>query len=140
MSVETGMGNGPETGLRWGPPVAGTRSARRSASRRGFSARSFSDLRGPSVCLRRDALFRRALLGADVVAILGALVMTVALSSRRVPLHLTWESLVGVPLLLVGAKLLGLYDRDERAQRRQLEQLRRLVERRLAEHRLVAIV
>jgi exopolysaccharide biosynthesis polyprenyl glycosylphosphotransferase len=70
-------------------------------------------LRGPSVCLRRDALFRRALLAADVVAILGALVLTVALSSRRVPLHLTWESLVGVPLLLVGAKLLGLYDRDE---------------------------
>jgi exopolysaccharide biosynthesis polyprenyl glycosylphosphotransferase len=50
---------------------------------------------------------------ADVVAILGALILTVAVSSRRVPLHLTWESLVGVPLLLVGAKLLGLYDRDE---------------------------
>src|SRR5664280_2419542 len=89
MSVETGTGNGPETGLRLGRPVAGTRGARRSASRRVLSARSFSDVRGPSVCLRRDALFRRALLGADVVAILGALVLTVALSSRRVPLHLT---------------------------------------------------
>jgi exopolysaccharide biosynthesis polyprenyl glycosylphosphotransferase len=63
--------------------------------------------------MRRDALFRRFLLGADVIAILGALVLTVALSSRRVPLHLTWESLAGVPLLLVGAKILGLYDRDE---------------------------
>src|SRR5882757_9463642 len=113
MSVETGTGNGPESGLRWGRPVAGTRSARRETSRRRLAAGSFSDVRGPSVSLRRDSLFRRALLAADVVAILGALVLTVALSSRRVPLHLTWLSLVGVPLLLVGAKLLGLYDRDE---------------------------
>jgi exopolysaccharide biosynthesis polyprenyl glycosylphosphotransferase len=113
MSVETGTGNGPETGLRWGArPVAGARSARRDVVRRRRSA-GFADVRGPSVCLRRDALFRRALLTADVVAILGALVLTVAVSSRRVPLHLTWESLVGVPLLLVWAKLLGLYDRDE---------------------------
>jgi exopolysaccharide biosynthesis polyprenyl glycosylphosphotransferase len=113
MSVETGTGNGPESGLSWGRPIAGTRGARHEASRRRLPVAAFSDARGPSVCLRRDALFRRALLAADVVAILGALVLTVALSSRRVPLHLTWESLVGVPLLLVGAKLLGLYDRDE---------------------------
>ena len=94
--------------------MAGTRSARREpAACAGASAGSVQRLRGPAVCLRRDALFRRSLLVADVVAIVGALVLTVALSSRRVPLHLTWESLVGVPLLLVGAKLLGLYDRDE---------------------------
>jgi exopolysaccharide biosynthesis polyprenyl glycosylphosphotransferase len=68
--------------------------------------------------LRRDALFRRALLVADVAAILGALILTVVLSSRRVPLQLTWESFVGVPLLLIGAKLLGLYDRDETLLRR----------------------
>jgi exopolysaccharide biosynthesis polyprenyl glycosylphosphotransferase len=63
--------------------------------------------------MRRDALFRRSLLAADTLAILAALILTVTLSSRRVPLQLTWESLVGVPLLLIGAKLLGLYDRDE---------------------------
>jgi exopolysaccharide biosynthesis polyprenyl glycosylphosphotransferase len=68
--------------------------------------------------LRRDALFRRALLVADIAAILGALILTVVLSSRRVPLQLTWESFVGVPLLLIGAKLLGLYDRDETLLRR----------------------
>jgi exopolysaccharide biosynthesis polyprenyl glycosylphosphotransferase len=113
MSVETGTGNGPETGLRWGGPAATARTARHESSRRRLSLDIAAGMRGPSVCLRRDALFRRALLAADVVAILGALVLTVALSSRRVPLHLTWESLVGVPLLLVGAKLLGLYDRDE---------------------------
>ncbi|HXP38364.1 MAG TPA: exopolysaccharide biosynthesis polyprenyl glycosylphosphotransferase [Solirubrobacteraceae bacterium] len=55
---------------------------------------------------------------ADIAAILGALILTVVLSSRRVPLHLTWESFVGVPLLLIGAKLLGLYDRDETLLRR----------------------
>jgi exopolysaccharide biosynthesis polyprenyl glycosylphosphotransferase len=113
MSVETGTGNGPETGLRWGGPAATARTARHESSRRRLSLDIAAGVRGPAVCLRRDALFRRALLAADVVAILGALVLTVALSSRRVPLHLTWESLVGVPLLLVGAKLLGLYDRDE---------------------------
>ncbi len=110
MSVETGTGNGPETRLRWGPATA---SRTRDGSRRRLGLDFAAGARGPSVCLRRDALFRRALLAADVIAILGALILTVALSSRRVPLHLTWESLVGVPLLLVGAKLLGLYDRDE---------------------------
>jgi exopolysaccharide biosynthesis polyprenyl glycosylphosphotransferase len=112
MSVETGTGNGPETGLRWGAPVPATRGARGDIARRSRPQHA-AGVRGPSVCLKHDALFRRALLVADVVAILGALILTVAVSSRRVPLHLTWESLVGVPLLLVGAKLLGLYDRDE---------------------------
>ena len=112
MSVETG--NGTEAGLQWSPPLAGTTSVQRHAQRRRLGAvGSGAEVRGPAACLRRDALFRRSLLAADVVAILAALVLTVALSSRRVPLHLTWESLAGVPLLLVGAKLLGLYDRDE---------------------------
>jgi exopolysaccharide biosynthesis polyprenyl glycosylphosphotransferase len=111
MSVETGKRT--EAGLSWGAPI-GLRDTRGAAARR----RSATAARGPAVCLRRDALFRRALLVADIVAILGALILTVALSSRRVPLQLTWESLVGVPLLLIGAKLLGLYDRDETLLRR----------------------
>ena len=32
-----------------------------------------------------------------------ALTLTVALSARRVPLHLTWESMAGIPLLLIVA-------------------------------------
>jgi exopolysaccharide biosynthesis polyprenyl glycosylphosphotransferase len=71
------------------------------------------EVRGPLACLRRDSLFRRSLLVADTVAILTALTLTVLLSSRMIPLHLTWESLAGVPLLLLAAKVLGLYDRDE---------------------------
>jgi exopolysaccharide biosynthesis polyprenyl glycosylphosphotransferase len=59
----------------------------------------------------REWLFRRALLGADVLAIVLAFVLTVALSSRS--LQLTWMSIVGLPILVVCAKMLGLYDRDE---------------------------
>jgi exopolysaccharide biosynthesis polyprenyl glycosylphosphotransferase len=111
MSVETGKSTEGE--LQWRAPLglSGARVATRAPGRP--ASRPFAESRGPTVSLRRDALFRRALLVADVIAILSALILTVALSSRKVPLHLTWESLVGVPLLLIGAKLLGLYDRDE---------------------------
>jgi exopolysaccharide biosynthesis polyprenyl glycosylphosphotransferase len=61
--------------------------------------------------MRRDALFRRMLLVADVVALVGAFVLTVALSRRS--LQLTWAGIAGVPILVVCAKLTGLYDRDE---------------------------
>jgi exopolysaccharide biosynthesis polyprenyl glycosylphosphotransferase len=61
--------------------------------------------------MRRDALFRRMLLVADVVAIVGAFMLTVGLSRRSV--QLTWVGIAGVPVLLMGAKLTGLYDRDE---------------------------
>jgi exopolysaccharide biosynthesis polyprenyl glycosylphosphotransferase len=56
-------------------------------------------------------LFRRLLLVADVVAIVGAFVLTVAVSRRSV--QLTWAGIAGVPILVVCAKLTGLYDRDE---------------------------
>jgi exopolysaccharide biosynthesis polyprenyl glycosylphosphotransferase len=111
MSVETGSGR--ETGMSWGAPLAASRSHAAPLGRRRVSLGQLTEARGPAACMRRDALFRRSLLIADLVAIVGALVLTVVLSSRRVPLHLTWESLAGVPILLLGAKLLGLYDRDE---------------------------
>ena len=98
MSVETGKSTEGE--LQWRAPLGlGTAGVRTRAPGR-LASRSFADSRGPTVSLRRDALFRRALLAADVIAILGALVLTVVMSSRKVPLQLTWESLVGVPLLL----------------------------------------
>lgn len=65
----------------------------------------------PAAVMRREWLFRRALLAADVLAIVLAFVLTVELSSRS--LQLTWMSVAGLPILLVGAKMLGLYDRDE---------------------------
>jgi exopolysaccharide biosynthesis polyprenyl glycosylphosphotransferase len=65
----------------------------------------------PSAATYREWLFRRALLGADMFAIVLAFVLTVALSSRS--LQLTWMSIIGLPILVVCAKMLGLYDRDE---------------------------
>jgi exopolysaccharide biosynthesis polyprenyl glycosylphosphotransferase len=61
--------------------------------------------------MRRDALFRRMLVVADVVAIIGAFVLTVAVSHRSV--QLTWAGVAALPILVVCAKLTGLYDRDE---------------------------
>jgi exopolysaccharide biosynthesis polyprenyl glycosylphosphotransferase len=48
---------------------------------------------------------------ADVLAIVGAFVLTVVVSRRSV--QLTWVGIAGVPILVVCAKLTGLYDRDE---------------------------
>lgn len=70
-----------------------------------------AEVRGPAACMRRDSLFRRLLVVADVVAIVGAFVLTVELSRRSV--QLTWAAVAGVPILVVCAKLTGLYDRDE---------------------------
>jgi len=67
--------------------------------------------RGPAASMRRDSLFRRALVVADALAITTAFLFTVAVASR--PLGLTWASLLGVPVVIAGAKVLGLYDRDE---------------------------
>jgi exopolysaccharide biosynthesis polyprenyl glycosylphosphotransferase len=70
-----------------------------------------AETRGPAASKLRDAIFRRALVVADVLAILGAFVLTIALSSRS--LQLTWVGIAGLPILLVCAKVFGLYDRDE---------------------------
>ena len=74
--------------------------------RRRQTPQQITEARGPAASLRRDALFRRMLLVADVVAIAGTFLVVTQLSSR--PLQLTWVSIVGVPILLVGAKLFGL--------------------------------
>jgi exopolysaccharide biosynthesis polyprenyl glycosylphosphotransferase len=70
-----------------------------------------SETRGPAASLRRDALFRRMLMVADVLAIVAAFLVTMQVSSRSV--QLTLVGILGIPVLLVGAKVLGLYDRDE---------------------------
>jgi exopolysaccharide biosynthesis polyprenyl glycosylphosphotransferase len=69
------------------------------------------EVRGSAACMRRDALFRRLLVVADVVAVVGAFLVTVWCSRRSV--QLTWAGVVAVPVLVVCAKLTGLYDRDE---------------------------
>ena len=61
--------------------------------------------------MRRDALFRRMLAVADIVALIGAFLLTIVISRRT--MQLTWATTSEIPILLVGAKLTGLYDRDE---------------------------
>src|SRR5271165_4510746 len=123
MSVETG--SGAEAGVVWGPssigdagttltgsrPVVGSRGFLGLGGRRWVGLGGIAEFRGPAACLRRDSLFRRLLVVADVVAIVGAFVLTVELSARSV--GLTWVAVAGVPILVVCAKLTGLYDRDE---------------------------
>ena len=112
MSVETA--NGTEktdaASLAAAPPLAAPRGFLGLSVRRGFAS-GISEARGPEACMRRDALFRRMLLAADVAALVGAFVLTVALSRRSV--ELTWVGVAGIPILVVCAKLTGLYDRDE---------------------------
>jgi exopolysaccharide biosynthesis polyprenyl glycosylphosphotransferase len=61
--------------------------------------------------MRRNALLRRMLLAADVIAVMSAFLLTVELPSRS--LGLTWAMAAALPILLLGAKVSGLYDRDE---------------------------
>jgi exopolysaccharide biosynthesis polyprenyl glycosylphosphotransferase len=69
------------------------------------------EVSGPAASRLRDSVFRRTLLTADALAIATAFLVTMALSSRS--LQLTWASVAGLPILLVCAKISGLYDRDE---------------------------
>jgi exopolysaccharide biosynthesis polyprenyl glycosylphosphotransferase len=109
MSVETGRG--AEADAPWGAALAGSRSFRADVGRRRAPALRITEARGPAACMRRDALFRRSLLAADLIAIVTAFVLTVGLSSRS--LQLTWITMACLPVLLFWAKLNGLYDRDE---------------------------
>lgn len=109
VSVETGSGT--EKGLAWGASAPASRGFLARATRRGGLAQGISEVRGPAASMRRDALFRRMLLVSDIVAICGAFLLTVELSTRS--LELTWAAVAGLPILVVCAKLSGLYDRDE---------------------------
>src|SRR5438270_4141074 len=60
---------------------------------------------------RRESIFRRGLVVADALAIFGAFALTIGLSSRSV--ELTRASILGLPILIAGAKVSGLYDRDD---------------------------
>ncbi len=69
------------------------------------------DVRGPAASVRRDALFRRSLVAADLIAFIAAILLTVVLDGRA--LAIGWACLLGLPVIIVVAKVIGLYDRDE---------------------------
>ncbi|HEY7961547.1 MAG TPA: sugar transferase [Solirubrobacteraceae bacterium] len=95
----------------WKDASTGQRGFMGLGTRRRSPAVQITEAGGSSASVRRDAVYRRALLAADVVALVTAFALTVGLSSRS--LQLTWASIACVPILLVCAKLFGLYDRDE---------------------------
>jgi exopolysaccharide biosynthesis polyprenyl glycosylphosphotransferase len=70
-----------------------------------------NETRGLLENLSRESRFRRALLVADVVAVVGAFVVLAGFSAKA--LQLTWVSVCGLLTLLMAAKMLGLYDRDD---------------------------
>jgi exopolysaccharide biosynthesis polyprenyl glycosylphosphotransferase len=107
MSVETG-GGAETTGVGWGRPVAASRTL---LGRRRVLAPGIAEVRGPAASMRRDAVFRRLLVLADVFAVVTAFVLTIELAQRS--LALTWAGVAALPILIACAKLTGLYDRDE---------------------------
>ncbi len=111
MSVETGSSTDGGTG--WARSLTASRGR---LARRRIAANEIAEVRGPAASMRRDAVFRRLLLVADVVSIVTAFLLTVELSRRS--LQLTWAGIVAVPILVICAKLTGLYDRDETLMRK----------------------
>jgi exopolysaccharide biosynthesis polyprenyl glycosylphosphotransferase len=67
--------------------------------------------RGPASRVLRDSIFRRMLLVADAVALALTFLLTIAVTAGSP--QLLWAGIVGLPILLGGAKVSGLYDRDE---------------------------
>jgi exopolysaccharide biosynthesis polyprenyl glycosylphosphotransferase len=111
MSGEAGSKTKARSPVRTSRSLAGSRSWMGLGAVRRPTALQITEARGPQASMRRDAIFRRMLLAADVVAIVGAFLLTIQFSSGS--LQLTWVSILGLPVLLIGAKLFGLYDRDE---------------------------
>jgi exopolysaccharide biosynthesis polyprenyl glycosylphosphotransferase len=101
-----------EQDVRWSARAERPRAIRGWTGQRRQAPFAITEASGSAAGKRRDALFRCALATADVLAIVGASALTAALAAR--PLVLTWESLVAVPALLLGTKLAGLYDRDDK--------------------------
>ncbi len=110
MSVETGSPT--EAGAPWGaPPLTAPRGFLGLGARRRVLVPGISEARGPDASMRRDSLFRRSLAAADVLAVVGAFLLTLVLSPHT--LQLTAATLAEIPILLIAAKMTGLYDRDE---------------------------
>ena len=76
-----------------------------------LTAPVLSDVRGPEVGARREAIFRFSLAAADTSAVMTTLIVVAVMSGGRIDLR--WGSVGAIPILWLAAKLLGLYDRDE---------------------------
>jgi exopolysaccharide biosynthesis polyprenyl glycosylphosphotransferase len=108
MRVDTGRESQARSITR---PLGSARGFGAWAPLRRAVALQITEATGPDASLLRDAVFRRMLFVADALAVVLAFALTLRLASRG--LHLTWLSVLGIPAILVGVKVFGLYDRDE---------------------------
>lgn len=114
----SGLSAEAEAALAPAPPAAesGAPPAEEQARAHGAlppraPTRAPAETEGTRINLRRDQLFRRALFAADTTAFVAALA-ALSIATGRPP-QLTLVSIGGLLALLAGAKILGLYDRDE---------------------------
>jgi exopolysaccharide biosynthesis polyprenyl glycosylphosphotransferase len=115
----------PETRRSFPGQLVGTPAG--AGSRGRSTLVPIAEARGPAGSRRRDALFRRSLAGADVIAVLAAYALMIDVSAQA--LRLTWALPLTLPLALLGGKLFGLYDRDASVLRKTtLDELPRLVQ------------
>ena len=94
------------------PPVRSRLASgrRRLSARRNGLTPAIPEIRGPAACLRRDTAFRRCLLAADVLSMSAALALAYLYEGHTTAL--IWAGAATTPLLVLSAKLAGLYDRD----------------------------
>ncbi|MGO9899316.1 MAG: exopolysaccharide biosynthesis polyprenyl glycosylphosphotransferase [Solirubrobacteraceae bacterium] len=110
---ERGAGAAAER-RRWQPPLLRTFSALAG----GFALAGAYDETGRAIregdpraeVARRDAIFRRTLAHADVLAAAGAVLLSVVVLAGLTPRPL---ALLSLALVVLAGKLMGLYDRDE---------------------------
>jgi exopolysaccharide biosynthesis polyprenyl glycosylphosphotransferase len=97
-----------------GEPIAGATARGRATELRAGPSRSERAWRAGLTILRRDSTVRRSLALADVVALAAALTATASVENDSLLL----PGLVALPVLIVVAKVMGLYDRDANLLRR----------------------
>ncbi len=97
--------------IAWSEPAMAAHELGGVSLRRPAASSRIGEVRGPDASLRRNAILRLLLAVADAAAVLGAVAIAAALSPHG--LRPTWAWLAAPAIVLAGAKLGGLYDRDE---------------------------
>jgi exopolysaccharide biosynthesis polyprenyl glycosylphosphotransferase len=100
-------GESPTTAFPFSLPRPLARPRARTDRRRRAGA-GLAEGTGSDAALRRDALFRRALAIADVLAAAASILVSAVVFGNVEP----WAFAV-LPLVIVASKAIGLYDRDE---------------------------
>jgi exopolysaccharide biosynthesis polyprenyl glycosylphosphotransferase len=112
--VEEGVGAGSFARRRWRRPLLGIPFAALSGSfdltRTGELERPIREGDPRAEVARRDAVFRRSLALADLLAAAIAVLLCVTVTGNHALKPL---ALLALPLVVIAAKIVGIYDRDE---------------------------